>query len=123
MTDTLSLAGKGAKGCAAYEVAEKRMVFFKDYWRADSSHTHPEIEVYAHLAKHQVPCVATAIAGSDVNGPNVQRMSTQKYFRGGEWFLERVHCRVVLQELCCPLKDYTASMELIGAIADAVRGE
>ncbi|EKM50224.1 uncharacterized protein PHACADRAFT_188541 [Phanerochaete carnosa HHB-10118-sp] len=60
---TSSLTGRGGKGYIAYDVDRRRLVFIKEYWRADHPTVHPEVEVYKRLRGAGVTKVATAIAG------------------------------------------------------------
>lgn len=123
MTRVASLTGRATRGYAAYDQSRNRLVFYKDFWLPNSRKIRREMDTYALLNRQGVPNIATAIAGGDVLYNNAsQQTLTQKYIQSTTRPLERVHGRLVLAELACPLEDYLGSYELISVVNDAIQG-
>ncbi|KAH9936638.1 uncharacterized protein B0H18DRAFT_1206888 [Fomitopsis serialis] len=110
-----SPTGGGTRGYIAYDVAEHRLVFFKEYWRVDEPTYHPEGEVYLELQKHGVQYIATPIAAGDVCGATGEARSTraQAFLEGSPPKL--IQYRIILLEIGKPLKEYETSRELVRA--------
>ncbi|KAI0347533.1 hypothetical protein BDW22DRAFT_1351985 [Trametopsis cervina] len=124
MTRVASLTGRATRGFAAYDQSRNRLVFYKDFWRPNSQKIRRELDTYALLNRRGVPNIATAIAGGDVLYNNAsQHTLTQTYIQSatGPRPLERIHGRLVLAELACPLEDYFGSYELISVVNDAIQ--
>lgn len=125
MTRAASLTGRATRGFAAYDEHRERLVFFKDFWRPNSPKIRCELDTYMLLNRQGVQNIATAIAGGDVLADgSFQRTVTQTYIQSatGPRPLERIHGRLVLAELACPLEDYFGSYELISVVNDAIQG-
>ncbi|KAH9936628.1 uncharacterized protein B0H18DRAFT_1165261, partial [Fomitopsis serialis] len=108
--------GGGTRGYIAYDVAEHRLVFFKEYWRVDEPTYHPEGEVYLELHKHGVQYIATPIAAGDVCGATGEARSTraQAFLEGSPPKL--IQYRIILLEIGKPLKEYETSYDLVVAM-------
>lgn len=127
---SLSPTGRATKGYVAFNLRTKRLCFLKDTWRPNSPDIPIELEVYRVLMTEGVLHVAKAIAGGDVRplDPNgdpesqaAQCTVTQEYLSHGP--LERLHSRLVLEELARPLETYETSTELVCALYDAIEGK
>ncbi|KAH9936631.1 uncharacterized protein B0H18DRAFT_901642 [Fomitopsis serialis] len=112
-----SPTGGGTRGYIAYDVAEHRLVFFKEYWRVDAPTYHPEGEVYLELHKHKVQYIATPIAAGDVcdaTGEGHGRSTrAQDFFKDSPPKL--IQYRIILLEIGKPLTEYQTSRELVRA--------
>ncbi|KAH9936629.1 uncharacterized protein B0H18DRAFT_327917 [Fomitopsis serialis] len=111
-----SPTGGGTRGYIAYDVAEHRLVFFKEYWRVDEPTYHPEGDVYLRLHKHKVKYIATPVAAGDVRDATGEARSTR-----AQDFLEDsppklIQYRIFLEEIGKPLKEYRTSRELAAAM-------
>lgn len=124
------MIGRATKGYVAYDMEEDRLCFLKDQWRTNCRGSHPELETYAHLNKHNVSRVATAIAGGDVEEENhgVHRTVSQEYIKryrnsaDVQIPVERIHTRVVLREVGRPMDQYADSLDLIRICGHALLG-
>ena len=105
----------------AYYMEADSFVFLKDSWTARGGSGHPELETYARLKEHGVEHVATAIAGGEVGGPDVQLTHSQQYATLKRPPLARVHYRLVTN-IGRPLESYTDSQELLRAVHCAFEG-
>ncbi|KAI0695378.1 hypothetical protein BC835DRAFT_1414894 [Cytidiella melzeri] len=115
-----SPTGRATKGYVTFiEQPPARLCFMKDYWRPNSSKIPKELDVYKKLKTAKVRFVATAIGGEDVPG---QSTVTQIYLPPGEVPLERLHCRLVVEELARPLEAYRSSAEMIVVLFHALQG-
>ncbi|KAI0691860.1 hypothetical protein BC835DRAFT_1509144 [Cytidiella melzeri] len=92
----------------------------KDYWRPNSSKIPKELDVYKTLKTAGVRNVATAIGGGDIPG---QYTVTRESFDLEKVPLERVHCRLVFEQLARPLEAYRSSSDMIVVLFDALQGE
>ena len=68
---------------------------------------------------HEVQHVAVALGGGDVAN---QTTITDQYLKQ-LLLLQRLHYRIVIEQLARPLEDYRNSMELILLVYDALQGE
>ena len=84
---------------------------------------HPELEVYKRLQEKKVQYIATAIGGGNVGEPDAQRTVTQEYMSDRDDIpAERLHNRLVIEELGRALDTYELSMDMIVAISHALEG-
>ncbi|GJE97883.1 hypothetical protein PsYK624_141050 [Phanerochaete sordida] len=115
--------GRCTRTYIAYDIANDRLVFFKDSWRPKFN-AHPEADTYRRLNSAGVTCVATLLAGGDVGAPkNLQCTVSQEYQPDGLYKdFERIHHRVVLEEIGCPIENYPNSMEMMTLVYHALRG-
>lgn len=120
LTYCCSPTGRATKGYAAYDVANVRLVFLKDAWRAVSDQIHPELDTYIVLNRDQVCNVPTVLGGGDVGA---QRTITQEYLPEEKKPRERAHGRLILKELGRPLESYEDSPELMVVVMHAIEGE
>lgn len=121
-----STTGRATRGYVAFYVEGNHLVYLKDSWREDSSSMYPELDVYKRLAKHKVPCIATALGGGDVSVAvdgklYIQRTLSQN-FLNDEGLLSRVHCRLVSKQLGIPLSSYRDSLRLLLCVMCAYQG-
>ena len=114
--------GKSVRAYIAYDLADNRLVFLKDFWREDGPLDESEFGVYRRLQQHKIPYIAKPLAGGDVSetkpGPFLQRTDSVDY-------TDRsclVHHRLVLREICRPLSTYTDTRELIIIVYHALLG-
>ncbi|KAI0347527.1 hypothetical protein BDW22DRAFT_536266 [Trametopsis cervina] len=122
MTRAASPVGRATKGFTSYDECKNELVFFKDFWRPNLPKIRQELDTYALLNERQVHNIATVVAGGDVFYNNAsQHTLTQTYIQSTTGPLERVHGRLVLAELACPLEDYFGSYELISVVNDAIQ--
>lgn len=108
-----SATGRCTRGYIAYDIVNKRLVFFKDQWRA-LSRQRTELETYRHLHAHGVQHIATPIAGCDIEP---QRTISHRYMPK---LPERVHTRLVTKEVGRLLEEYSDAAELLHATSFAV---
>ncbi|KAH9936639.1 uncharacterized protein B0H18DRAFT_950850 [Fomitopsis serialis] len=111
-----SPTGGGTRGYIAYDVAEHRLVFFKECWRVDEPTYHPEGDVYLRLHKNNVQFIATPIAAGDVcDAPGEARSTrTQDFLEDSPPKL--IQYRIFLEQIGKPLKEYRTSRELAAAM-------
>lgn len=112
--------GRGTRGYIAYDVTNKRWVFFKDMWKDASDDVHLELDTYALLKASSVPAVPTAVGGGVIDD---QGTWAQKLFDTTPSPAPRVHCRLVLKEVARPLEDYQDAEHLIRIIYHALQGK
>ncbi|KAH9841817.1 uncharacterized protein C8Q71DRAFT_701115 [Rhodofomes roseus] len=111
-----SPTGRGTRGYIAYDVAEHRLVFLKEYWRLDAPTYHPEGEVYLRLHSKQVPYIATPVAAGDV----LDATGGMHHTRAQDFFPDPppklIQYRIILEEIGKPLEEYETSFELMSAM-------
>lgn len=114
---SLSPDGRGTKCYIAYDLTTGKLVFLKDSWRAEMSKS--EIEVYERLWRKGVGYIATPVCGGDVIGERgiKQQTRTQEFSSRTS---VRIHCRLVVQEIARPLKDYKSSRILVSVMMCAL---
>ena len=120
---TRNPTGRGGKGFVAYDLNRKRIVFLKDYWYAKHETVHPETDVYKKLKEHNVPNVATLLAGGDVGGPSaLQETLTEEFLTSEEKPTKRRHHRFVVNEVGRPLETYQTTAQLFSFVLKALTG-
>ncbi|KAH9936627.1 uncharacterized protein B0H18DRAFT_1165258 [Fomitopsis serialis] len=108
-----SVTGRATRCHIAYDVAEQRLVFCKEYWRVDTLTSHPEGAVYLRLHSKGVRYIATPIAAGDVRhegGSTHQTRSQEFIAKPGP---KLVQYRLFLREIGQPLRDYEDSLHLV----------
>lgn len=111
-----SLTGRCTRGYIAFDLQNGCMVFLKDQWRS-VNRLRSELETYKLLHQKGVRCIATPIAGGDIQS---QHTKAQVHVA---WVPKRVHTRLVLKEVGRPLLEYKNSTELLATITYAFMGE
>lgn len=114
--------GRGTKGYVAFDLEDKKFVFLKDCWRVVHKKVEPEMSIYAHLRKSEVPNIPTVLYGGDVYSLSSnarQETRTQTELDG---FCGYIHTRLVMKEIGRPLSEYQNSHELVVATRDALKG-
>lgn len=115
----VSPLGRCTRGFIAFSLDQKRMIFLKDQWRA-VTREHGELDTYRRLHAHNVPFVATPVAGEDIDA---QRTVSRMLMRDRLAMVrpvERVHRRLVTKEVGRPLEDYKDSVDLLHIVSYAV---
>lgn len=113
--------GRGTKGYVAFDIDHGTLVFMKDYWVASDSFS--ELDAYRLLAKHQVRCVPTVIAGGRVR--NQVTTSQKCYVKTGKRTnipAERYHLRIIIKEVCRSLWTYANGTHLVDVMYQALIG-
>ncbi|KAI0276122.1 kinase-like domain-containing protein, partial [Russula aff. rugulosa BPL654] len=117
--NTNELFGRCTSGYIAYDVATSKLVYLKDFWRADLPRIQREGDVYRKLHDAKVPSIPALGPAGD----------TQDYLKGSgrvEWCPGRpcvepyVHYRLVLETLGQPLDTFKSTRQLCEAIRDAI---
>jgi len=144
----LGVTGRCTRGYVAFDLSAKEWVFLKDMWRPDVSGIEPEHVWYEKLAGAKVPHLVGFKHASDVVSsapcPNyhgttaldpmettsregAQRGLTRRLaclFRSRDSLLQgHVHYRLVQNELCRPLSEFTNSRHLVLVVLDSLKGE
>lgn len=123
---TPSPFSRSTRGMLAFDLAHKKLVFLKDYWRPDVDNIEKEGEIYRDLEKQKIPHIAPFGMGNDIKGhktvtqaPNDERedgiLPTPRQTRLS-------HYRMTLNIVGKSLIDFKSSREFISAIADAMEG-
>ena len=126
----LSLFGRCTRGYAAIERETDEngktiysLRFLKDSWRSVHGKIHAEHEVYERLRSRGVlNNIPTCLGGEDVRGADGMWQQTRVGARLPSESLPRGHYRILLQEVCRPLSDFTNFEELAMLIGDALSG-
>ncbi|KAI0682340.1 hypothetical protein BC835DRAFT_1424562 [Cytidiella melzeri] len=115
-----SPTGRATKGYVTFNKQKPtRLYFMKDYWRPNSRRIPKELDVYKKLKAAGVRYVASVIDGEDLVG---QCTVTQIHLVFEEVPLERVHCRLVFEQLAQPLEAYWGSSDMIVVLLNALQG-
>lgn len=114
--------GRGTKGYVAFDLQDRKFVFLKDCWRLVHKKAEPEMSIYAHLHKSQVPNIPDVLYGGDVYSPSGARQDTHTETKFEGSFCGYVHTRLVMKEIGRPLSEYQNSHELVVAVRDALKG-
>ncbi|KAI0685724.1 hypothetical protein BC835DRAFT_1420965 [Cytidiella melzeri] len=116
-----SPTGRATKGYVTFNKQKPtRLYFMKDYWRPNSRRIPKELDVYMKLQAARVRYVASVIGGEDLVG---QCTVTQIHLVLEEVPLERVHCRLVFEQLARPLEAYRGSLDMIVVFINALQGQ
>ncbi|EKM56998.1 uncharacterized protein PHACADRAFT_208163 [Phanerochaete carnosa HHB-10118-sp] len=107
-----SIFGRCTRGYAAFNLEDKRFVWFKDQWRC-VTRPYTELDAYVRLHAHNVSFIATPVAGGDIDD---QLTISQQHMThlSEEWRPSvRVHTRLVTKEVGKLLESYTDSPDLL----------
>ncbi|RPD73044.1 hypothetical protein L226DRAFT_572499 [Lentinus tigrinus ALCF2SS1-7] len=116
-----ALYGRCTRGYLAYDIEGRAVRFLKDSWRPDLERVQPEHEVYERLKARGVTENVLTCLGYE-NVPNSD----------GSWQLTRTHklinpsraahghYRILFEQVCRPLIDFTDFKELTMLICDAI---
>ncbi|GJE91967.1 hypothetical protein PsYK624_081190 [Phanerochaete sordida] len=123
-----TLRGRSTRAYLAYDLADRRLVFFKDSYRDDDVPVLPEFSTYERLRAHGVPHVPAVIYGGDVldSSGQPQATTTQTWATVEDaWrvtdlaFHRYIHHRIV-QDIAYPLETARNERELMQAVHDAL---
>ncbi|GBE82935.1 predicted protein [Sparassis crispa] len=120
------LPGRGTRGYIALDCEEEKPVFLKDAWRCDPLPLKKEGCVLKALNNAGVENVPTLVCHCDVDS---QRTRTQDL-----WTLKNsgaasendapktlIHYRLVLREICRPLKHYVTDKQFLYLVVDCIK--
>ncbi|KAK7682789.1 hypothetical protein QCA50_014173 [Cerrena zonata] len=126
-----SACGRATRAYTAFDMKERRLVFFKDSWRTEDEDYASEAEIYEELIKCGVPFLPIVLAAGDVTskGSGEPQITFTQVWSDNvdkpEWRLpcdrlrKLIHHRVV-QELAYPLNTARCSKEATQAVRDVV---
>ncbi|OSD02562.1 hypothetical protein PYCCODRAFT_1410479 [Trametes coccinea BRFM310] len=120
-----SIIGSATRCYAAWDRAEQRPVFIKDYWRLSRGLS--EYQVYLNFSQglHPVTNIPTVVGGGDVYTVDFGYQTTQSRMTStldGDIFVgERVHTRLVMKEIGRPLESFKDWRELTSVVHDALK--
>ncbi|KAF8193761.1 hypothetical protein BJ912DRAFT_901585, partial [Pholiota molesta] len=109
----------------AFDLTNQRIVYLKDYRRANVPNMQEEGEIYRILERKKVQNIAPLGMGSDVRGHQTLSQS----YADAPWAVSTKgiiclsHYRMTLDAVGRPLTKFDSSHEFISAIADAMEGE
>lgn len=111
----------------AFDLANKQLVFLKDYWRPDVDTIAKEGDIYLDLEEHQVPHIAPFGMGNDVRNhtTSTQALNNSRIDNSTATPHEigLRHYRMTLNVVGRSIYGLKSSRELVSAIADAMEGE
>lgn len=129
---TGGVLGRSTRAYLAYDLKSKRLVFFKDAWRAAYSRIlGAESHTYRILQKHNVPHLPTILYACDVMDYTGEIQKTKSYgvaIMNRAWDQrkkrhgESIHHRIV-QDIAYPLQQALDEREFIQALHDAALGK
>ena len=140
----LGVTGRCTRGFLALDLSTKECVFLKDMWRPDVPGVKPEHVWYKELAEAKVPHLTKFKHASDVipSSPPVNYYGTAaldptetRAQRGLTFRLKRlfpsqgsslqghIHYRLVQNEICRSLSEFTNSRHLVVVMLDSLKGE
>ena len=117
--------GRGTRPMLAFDMEKEKIVFLKDYWRADVDGMDKEGKIYELLEENHVPNIPPFGRGNDVR----DHMTLTNTLREKTWACsskEMVllrHYRMTLDVVGRPLTSFGSSWEFVSAIADAMEGK
>ncbi|GJE91987.1 hypothetical protein PsYK624_081400 [Phanerochaete sordida] len=120
--------GRATRAYVAYDLQEKRLVFFKDSWRSVLPYMYPEFQIFRELEAVHVPNVPAVHYGGDVrdDGGGLHETLTnavaaeEPQWRVGIYgFWPHIHHRIV-QDIVYPLRTLRGEREFLQAIHDAL---
>ncbi|GJE92001.1 hypothetical protein PsYK624_081540 [Phanerochaete sordida] len=124
----MTLYGRSTRAYIAYDLTTRRLVFFKDSWRADRRHLRPEFQTFQDLEAHHVPNVPPALYGGDVLSTdgglqetvkNIIAADNASWHVGKHKLRRHVHHRIV-QDIAYPLESARDAQEFVQAIHGAL---
>jgi hypothetical protein len=114
--------GRATRPMIAYDLAQSRFVFVKDYWRPVGSDK--EGDIYKILVEKKVPHIAPFGKGNDVR----DNFTVTDELRDEIWacptseMVALRNYRMSLEEVGRRLHEFKSSREFVGAVADAMEG-
>ena len=124
--------GKATRGMRGWDMEANRMVYVKDYWRAEGGEK--EGEIYRSLEENNVPNISRFYCGNDVcriseiceNNVSQEGHETMSQTKTSDWTCPRTgsvrHYRMALDRVGRELTEFRSIHELVTAIADAMQG-
>ena len=142
----LGIVGRCTRGYLALDLSTKKCVFLKDMWRPDVTGVEPEHVWYQKLNKAEVPHLVKLKHASDVvpstppvhyHGTVALEPTTTTSQKGAQRGLTgrlaclfdseplqgHVHYRLVQEELCQSLSEFTSSKHLVSVVLDSLEGQ
>lgn len=115
-----ALPDTGSRGYIGLDLGDpdQRLVFLKDMWRPINMGRLQEGDIVARLNAAGVPYVPTLVCHGVVDGQIT--LSDRVYRRAS--ILAREHYRVAMLEIAKPLKEFSDSKELLGALICCIIG-
>lgn len=120
MSGSRSPTGCGSKAYAAFDKKNERLVFLKDYWCARHPTIHQELQTYERFRTSPMPprYVTHCLEGGTVcidgrEQATLTQCLLEMIWLGSPTPSERVHCRLVLQEIGRPLETFEDSHQLL----------
>ena len=126
-----TMFGRATRAYIAYDLKQRRLLFFKDTWRPAHSQLYPETDLYRELRAHDIPHVPNALYGGDVkNGDGGLQETVTHIWAEAEntWrvtttsFDVYIHHRIA-QDIAYPLESALSPKEFVQAFHDALLGE
>ena len=141
----LGVTGRCTRGFLALDLSTKECVFLKDMWRPNVPGIEPEHIWYEKLAEAKIPHLVKFKHAFDVVSPipslnyfgtavlnPMERRCPQRGLTSrlaclfpsqGALLQGHVHYRLVQNEICRPLSEFTNSRHLVSVILDSLKGE
>ena len=116
--------GRGTRPMLAIDKEMKKVVFLKDYWRAEK--VGKEGEIYELLESKNVPNIPPFGKGNDVRDHRTltPELKTKNWARHHSKDMSSFrHYRMTLNAVAQPLTSFSSSQEFVSAIADAMEGK
>ena len=121
------MTGRGTRGFFAYDVTRKRIVFVKDYWRADLPGHLTEYDVYIKLSAGNSDTrkyFPTLLGGGDVRSSDTREVQQALSGKCAKLPVTgKVHVRLVMKEVCRRLQTFKDWRELTSVMRDALIGK
>ncbi|KAF8193751.1 hypothetical protein BJ912DRAFT_230456 [Pholiota molesta] len=124
--ETRSPFSRATRAMLAFDLTEKRLVFLKDYWRANVDRMEKEGEIYRILQAKNVPHIAPFGMGNDVRNQETQTQEWRNQRPRLTWLFRTSrqiclrHYRMTLDVVGRNLTEFHSSRQLVSAIADAM---
>ena len=117
--------GRGTRPMLAFNTETRKIVFLKDYWRADVDGMKKEGEIYALLKSKGVPNIAPFGKGNDVRHHTTltHTLRNEKWACRSRVMVLLSQYRMSLDVVARLLASFKSSREFVSAIADAMTGK
>ncbi|KAH9903256.1 hypothetical protein C8Q73DRAFT_45089 [Cubamyces lactineus] len=119
-----SMTGRGTRGFFAYDAARDRVVFIKDYWRANLPDHLTEYDVYIKMSTGSSDIrkyLPTLLGGGDVRSMRSEGMQRTSSDECAQLPVAgRIHVRLVMKEVCRHLQTFKDWRELTSVMRDAL---
>jgi hypothetical protein len=125
------LTGRSTRTSVAYDVQNKKRVFFKDSWRVKASNAPVEGKVYQSLNRRRVRNIPTCVDYCDVGTENYHQTQVQSFVQK-DWvhryegatlsFPVLRHHRLVLDTVGKKLEEFASSKDMVKAVRAALIG-